>query len=93
MIVGVPWCRQEDYDAFYAMFEDRHNLPREWVEFVKIAEMSESLYKKNGEIVERVYVDPKKFHRWCAENGYRVDRDARLAFAIAEAIRRHPGKN
>ncbi len=91
LIVGVPWCRQEDYDAFRMMFEDRDNLPREWIKFAEIAEMSERHHKGQGDIVERVDIDPKEFWHWCAENGYRINRDARLEFAYREALRRHPG--
>jgi hypothetical protein len=26
-IIGIPWCREEDYDAFRAILEDPNNLP------------------------------------------------------------------
>ena len=90
MVIGIPWCREEDYDAFRAMFEDRDNLPLDWDKFVCIAQKAERLYRSQREIVERVYIDPNKFRLWCAENGLRVDRAARLEFAYRSAVARHP---
>lgn len=93
MVIGIPWCRQEDYVAFCTMFEDSNNLPQSWGEFAQAAEKAEQFYRAQGEIVERVYLDPKIFPNWCTENSLRVDRSARLEFAYRMAIARHPDEN
>jgi len=81
MAVGIPWCRQKDYDAFCAIFEDRRDLPVSWYEFVQRAHEAEKLQRAQGGVAERVFIDPNTFPNWCAENGYRANANARATFA------------
>lgn len=90
MAIGIPWCRQEDYDAFRAIFEDRRDLPLAWNEFIQRAQHAEKFWQDQGRIVERVDIDPKIFPTWCAENGHGVNAYARTTFAYLIAVSRHP---
>jgi hypothetical protein len=83
--IGIPICREHDYDAFRAIFEDAHNLPGTWQEFMEIAQEHEEFYKEQGNRVVRVYIDPHTFPDWCAQRGRRVDARARHAFAAQAA--------
>jgi hypothetical protein len=79
--IGIPWCREEDYGAFVAMFEDRKNLPGAWQGFAEAAEKAEEHYKAKGHATVRVYIDPRTFRSWCESKGYRVNARARAQFA------------
>jgi hypothetical protein len=92
-VVGIAWCRKEDYDAFCAIFEDAHDLPGTWHEFAKRLEKSEEHYRANGHIIERVDINPQIFPDWCIRKGYRVNAHARAQFAYEIAVARHSGDN
>jgi hypothetical protein len=89
MPFGLPLCWKEDYRAFCAIFEDAHNLPGTWEEFMELAEAAEEHYQDQGHTVVRVYIDPRTFPEWCARNGHRVNARARNVYAanIAQANR------
>jgi hypothetical protein len=87
--IGIPWCREEDYGAFVAIFEDANNLPITWDEFIQRAQASEDHYKLQGYIVERVYIDLQTFPDWCRRQGYRIDAQARARFAARIAVARN----
>jgi hypothetical protein len=89
-IVGVPWCREEDYDTFRNMVVDPDNLRPTWNEFVAVAEETEEFQKAEGRIVERVDIDPHAFQRWCQTHGCRIDTHAMRRFAYRIAVSRHP---
>jgi len=94
MPIGIPWCRQENYDAFLSIFEDREDLPLEWQGFAKTAEEAEQHYKAKGHFVVRVDIDPHTFPRWCQSKGYRVNARARARFArdVANVEADHDGR-
>ncbi len=85
--VGLPWCREEDYDAFVAIFEDANNLPKTWKEFVKRYERAEKEFQIAGQSVKRIYINPRTFPDWCARKGYRINAKARERFAAEIAIK------
>jgi hypothetical protein len=88
-VIGIPWCREEDYDAFCAIFEDSKDLPATWAEFAKTAEDTEQHYIGGGAVVERVDIDPQTFPGWCTNHGYGVNASARHRFADRIAKQRH----
>jgi hypothetical protein len=83
--IGIPWCREENYDAFVSIFEDRKNLPPLWQRFVKTAEEIEEFYKAKGHPTFRVNIDPRAFPRWCESKGHRINVRARAQFAYEVA--------
>jgi hypothetical protein len=89
--IGIPWCWEEDYDAFVAMFEDRKNLPRTWQGFADAAEKAEKLYEAKGDTTVRVNIDPRTFPEWCKSKGYRINSHARHKFAFEAAARKANG--
>ncbi len=80
-IIGIPWCREEEYDAFRAIFEDAKDLPPDWKAFADAAQQAEEFHKQQGYIVKRVYIDPRTFPEWCQTQGYGVNAQARARFA------------
>jgi hypothetical protein len=87
-VIGIPWCREEDYPAFVAIFEDRKDLPRTWQGFAEAAEKAEEHWKAQGSRTIRVYIDPRTFPVWCKVQGCRIDAQARHEFAREAAIRK-----
>jgi hypothetical protein len=80
-IVGIPWCREEDYDAFVAIFEDAKDLPAAWQGFASAVEEAKEHYEAEGRSTIRVNIDPRTFSRWCESKGYRINAKARAQFA------------
>lgn len=91
--VGLPWCREEDYSAFRAIFEDADDLPESWESFIKPRERAEKDFKDKGQLVVRVYINPRTFPAWCATKGYRINAKASdlLAAEIANKQQRNTG--
>ncbi len=81
-IIGIPWCREENYPTFVAIFEDRKDLPATWEEFAKAAQETEDHWKAQGSSTVRVYIDPHTFPAWCQSKGCRIDSKARNKFAF-----------
>jgi hypothetical protein len=79
--VGIPWCREEDYDTFVAIFEDAKNLPPTWEGFANRAKEAQELYKSKGYPTLRVNINPRTFPVWCQSKGYRINAKARAQFA------------
>lgn len=83
--IGIAWCREEDYSAFVAIFEDRKDLPATWEAFAKAMQEAEDHWKAQGSSTVRVYIDPRTFPVWCKRKGCRVDAQARNKFAFEVA--------
>jgi hypothetical protein len=79
-VVGISWFRQQDYPALLRMFDDAHELPRVWKEWLQGAEQMEERTKAAGHAVERVYIDPDTFPDWCRREGVGVNREGRDKF-------------
>jgi hypothetical protein len=85
--LGLPWCREEDYDAFRAIFEDANNLPTLWKQFITPLEKAEQAFQADGQSVKRIYINPLTFPGWCERKGYRINAKAREKFAAEIAIK------
>ena len=85
--IGLPWCREEDYDAFVAIFEDSNDLPASWKQHIAPLEKAEQSFQASGQTVKRININPRTFPSWCASKGYRVDAKARQKFAAEMAIK------
>jgi hypothetical protein len=79
-VVGISWFRQQDYPALLRIFDDAHELPRAWKEWLQGAEQMEERTKAAGHAVERVYIDPDTFPDWCRREGVGVNREGRDKF-------------
>ena len=85
--VGLPWCREEDYDSFLAIFKDPNDLPKSWDNFVARMEKAERSYQDSGQLVRRIYINPRTFPIWCERNGHRVNPDTCYKFAAEIAVK------
>lgn len=85
--IGLPWCREEDYDAFVPIFEDANNLPKTWKHFIAPSERAEQEFQAAGQAVKRIYINPRTFPDWCKRKGYLVNAKARHKFAAEIAIK------
>jgi hypothetical protein len=85
--IGLPWCREEDYDAFIAMFKNSEDLPGTWNEFIKPYEQAEKQFQAKGQTVKRIYINPRTFRDWCARKGYQVNAKSCERFAAEIAIK------
>jgi hypothetical protein len=85
--IGIPWYRQEDWDALRALFIDAAKLPATYDKWLRKAEHAEKQFKRHGAITERVNLDPIEFSLWCVDRGTDLDAAARMNFA-AEAVDR-----
>jgi len=84
--VGAFWIEEADYPAALRVFDDGDSLPRNWSEWLKMAEEMEKGLKAYGHPVMRVRIDPATFPGWCAAHGTTPSRQGRRMF-VAEAVR------
>jgi hypothetical protein len=84
--VGAFWIEEADYPAALRVFDDGDSLPRNWSEWLKMAEEMEKGLKAYGHPVMRVRIDPATFPGWCAAHGTTPGRQGRRMF-VAEAVR------
>jgi hypothetical protein len=79
--IGIAWYKPEHYDELKRLFSDGRNLPSTYNEWLKQAEGLLNKLKREGQTVEKVYIEPDTFPAWCAEKGMDVDSKARVRFA------------
>ena len=91
--VGAYWIREDDYPAVLAVFTDGHKMPRNWSEWLKMAEEMESGLKAYGHVVLRVYIDPATFQDWCAAHGTTPGSEGRKRFVAAAVTERYGDQN
>lgn len=89
--VGIAWYRETDYPILQSMFEDGQVLPANYQEWLVKAQAAEDQVRRAGQIVERVFIEPVSFPRWCESHGLSMDAKARTRFACEEARMRHGG--
>jgi hypothetical protein len=84
--IGIPCCREEDYNALRAICEDANDMPSTWHEFFNLAQKAENSFLENGQSAARVNINPDIFADWCAREGYRVESKARAKYAVTVLI-------
>ncbi|MGH7074496.1 MAG: hypothetical protein ACREFD_09895 [Stellaceae bacterium] len=90
--IGIPWCREEDYNTLLSISEDAHDMPRTWKRFTELVEEVEQEWQTQGRTVRRVYINPYAFPDWCKSKGYRVNAHARHRFAFEAVTKTHRGE-
>lgn len=80
-VIGMAWYRREDYAHLRKLFEDGRNLPLTFDKWLKRAKLGKERLERQGAIVEKVYIDPEAFPRWCAERGLHIDANGRTQYA------------
>jgi len=89
--VGAYWIEEADYPAALAMFEDGATLPRNWGEWLKMAEEMKKGLEAYGHPVMKVRIDPATFAAWCAAHGTTTGRQGRKLF-VAAAVKERYGE-
>src|SRR5690348_1955772 len=84
--LGIAWYRAEDYDRLKAMFVDGDELPDTYEEWLKKAREVVGVMTLDRQPVEKIWIDPIAFPKWCSEHGQKLDASARTRYA-AEAAR------
>jgi hypothetical protein len=84
--VGVFWIRESEYAAVRKILQDGDRLPATWIEWEKMAKEMKLGLEAYGHIVDRVYIDPIQFPKWCADQGTTTGRQGRKMF-VAAAIK------
>ena len=88
--VGVLWIEEADYSALLKLFDDGDTLPRDYKQWLKMAEEMEKGLKAYGHPVMRVRIDPVTFPIWCAAHSTTPGLQGRKAF-IAAAVKERYG--
>lgn len=86
-IAGLPWYKEEDFEALLIIFEDSDKLHRTHDKWLAAADRTRKALEAEGTRVIIVYIDPIEFPKWCVAKGHKLDAKARNAFAAAEAYR------
>jgi hypothetical protein len=84
--VGVYWIRENEYAVVREILDDSDHLPATWAEWEKMAKEMKLGLEAYGHIVDRVYIDPIQFPKWCADHGIPTGRQGRRLF-VAAAIK------
>jgi len=79
--VGLPWCRQESYEAFLAILEDADNFPERWELYVDCLEKAEKSLQDDGQLVLRIDINPWFFAAWCKDHGLAATSRSSFRFA------------
>jgi hypothetical protein len=88
-VVGIAWYRRADYDRLMSIFPDREELPDTFEDWLSDAQRTYNELLLNGIIVEKAFLDPETFPKWCRANGMKMDTDGRLRYATEYAASKH----
>ena len=86
--VGIAWYRAENYDRLKALFTDGWKLPDKFDNWLETAQQLCDELAFEGQIVEKAYIDPIAFPRWCRAHGVQMDAQGRMAYANECAAKR-----
>jgi len=86
---GLVWYRKSDWPRVRDIMADADKLPATFEKWLYAAEKAFNLMQKQGGIVEKVYLDPDEFPRWCEARGLNIDAKARTEFANDAVYRLH----
>lgn len=89
--VGMVWYRREDYPRILQIMADADKLPATWDKWFYRAEKGRRRIEKDGMVVEKVYLDPDEFPRWCEARGLDIDAKARTRFANEAVAAKYRG--
>jgi len=87
--VILPDCREEDYVALRGKLNDPGNLGATWQDFRNTLDLSEQGAWDEGRVVQRIYIDPEAFARWCDANSRTPNCAGVYRFARVIAGERH----
>jgi hypothetical protein len=81
LVVGVVWYRsREDFDRLKLMFDDCQRLKMDYDEWLSRAERELDRRVKEGEVIEKIYLDADFFPEWCYRQNLKIDAKARINF-------------
>lgn len=81
-IQAMVWYKEEDWDTLMELFTDSHLLPGNYSDWLSKAEEMVKKVENSGDIVMKVFIDPKTFPLWCKTKGREMDMHARTELAI-----------
>ena len=90
--VGIAWYHAADYAGLLETFEDKDSLPDTYEEWLKRANRVYRYLKREGLIVDKVYLRPDEFPAWCAAKAMGLNSSARNQYA-AEFVQRKYNPN
>ena len=81
MVIGIVWYKEEDYFILKDIFEDGDTLPDTYSEWLKKSQDLFNNLIRKGLTPIKAYINPKTFPQWCIQRGYRLNAQARTAYA------------
>lgn len=91
MPIGIAWYHRKDYKRLMKIFADSQELPSTFDEWLQLAYQTYDRLKRQGHLVEKVYIDPDTFPAWCAKRGLNINANARASFADEFVRQKHCG--
>jgi len=80
MNIGIGDYRPKDYRKIYKMSEDKHDMNETWKEWkIKKDEAKAGLEMQGLEVID-VLVRPSELKKYCEENGFKINGEARSKF-------------
>ena len=91
-VIGIAWYKPEQWQRLLDISADRDNLEDSWAEWARNAEATMRRMSRMGMQLEKVDVDVEDLLRWCQEQGYAVDGEARAAYTAEKVRQLHEWK-
>jgi hypothetical protein len=83
---AIPWFGPEEYARICQIVLDPRSFPFEYDRWRETAERDERYWKRRGELVVRVKIDPDELLAWCAERKVEPNRNAIETFAFERTV-------
>ena len=91
-IMGIAWYKPEQWQRLLDISADREHLEDNWAEWAGNAEATIRRMSRMGMQLEKVDIDVEDLLRWCHEQGYAVDGQARAAYTSEKVRQLHERK-
>ncbi|WP_420133974.1 hypothetical protein [Rhodopseudomonas sp.] len=79
--LGIPWYERDSYKRVLEVMEDAHLLPPTFEAWQYRAHKTERSGQITNAVVVRAVIDPDEFVIWCQTRNFKIDAEARMAFA------------
>jgi hypothetical protein len=76
----TPWLRRDQWTLFCSVYDDPHELPASYDDWLRDAQSAAIVFAEAGFAVERVDVDLNELIAWCRRRRQRLDALAMTQF-------------
>jgi hypothetical protein len=83
---GIAWFYEEDWEEWKIISDDQ--LEENYSDWLISAELAKSNFEKDNMNVEKVFIKPMEFKKWCKKHFKKLNSSSRSAYVTELLLRK-----